>query len=89
MYRLIEYETGKLSCSISGGNPLPTLTWKCYNNKPISDVTDGVTVISNVTWLGSRNQISCSCTSNHSWTQTTQSTDILIDVLCKFKVLKY
>ncbi|XP_060559287.1 hemicentin-1-like [Ruditapes philippinarum] len=80
-YPLIESEIGKLSCTTHGGNPLATLTWKCYNNKPESTTIGDKTVSSTVTWSGLRDQSSCTCISNHSWSGTTRTTTIQIDVL--------
>ncbi|XP_060605809.1 hemicentin-1-like [Ruditapes philippinarum] len=80
-YSLIESEFGNLSCSSHGGNPLANLTWNCYNSKPASITTEDKTVFSTVTWSGFRGQSSCLCISHHSWSGTTQTTTVMIDVL--------
>ncbi|XP_060565361.1 uncharacterized protein LOC132724508 [Ruditapes philippinarum] len=80
-YPLIESEIGKLSCTTHGGNPFATLTWKCYNNEPESTTIEDKNVTSTVSWPGLRDQSSCTCISNHSWSGTTQTTTIQIDVL--------
>ncbi|XP_053379909.1 hemicentin-1-like isoform X3 [Mercenaria mercenaria] len=65
IYRVIENTVGKLSCSVSGGNPLATISWKCFNETwKIS--SDGKTVTAEVTWTASRNQMCpCICSAMH------------------------
>ncbi|XP_060575525.1 synaptogenesis protein syg-2-like [Ruditapes philippinarum] len=64
-YRVIENTQGQLSCKISGGNPLPTLAWDCYNSGTLV-ATSGDTVANNHTWVAKRGKDKiCHCRSFH------------------------
>ncbi|XP_045161961.2 hemicentin-1-like isoform X2 [Mercenaria mercenaria] len=78
-YTVIHGQLGKLSCSITGGNPLAELAWHCYNVS-LPPVTTDTTVRSIVTWRASRDQNNtCECTSNHTST-TIISTEVNVIV---------
>ncbi|XP_060575521.1 synaptogenesis protein syg-2-like [Ruditapes philippinarum] len=65
-YRVIENKPGQLTCLIKGGNPLPTLTWTCFNTGT-SDNTDADTVLKTARWTAVRGQNrKCTCQSSHS-----------------------
>ena len=59
--KVIENIQRVLSCSITGGNPLATLSWTCFNSGS-APTTVGSTVTKTVTFTASRGQDrSCTC----------------------------
>ncbi|XP_053373248.1 synaptogenesis protein syg-2-like isoform X2 [Mercenaria mercenaria] len=78
-YRVIEKTQGRLSCSVTGGNPAPTLTWNCFNSDTLETTSDG-TVTKTHVWTAQRNQDrTCTCRSSHYSGERTVS--IKIEVL--------
>ncbi|XP_053388702.1 synaptogenesis protein syg-2-like [Mercenaria mercenaria] len=81
-YRFIERDQAEFSCSVTGGNPLATLSWNCFNIILTSMTIVNKTVVSNVTWKAVRHQNVCSCESHHTF-NAKQATNVTLDVLCK------
>ncbi|XP_060606553.1 synaptogenesis protein syg-2-like [Ruditapes philippinarum] len=63
--RVVESEPNTLSCSVTGGNPLATLTLTCFNTRSTTLVITNRTVTATITWKAKRNQNNCTCESNH------------------------
>ncbi|XP_060554424.1 peroxidasin homolog [Ruditapes philippinarum] len=61
VHQVVESELGTINCSVSGGNPLATLTLTCFNRQSTADTT----VTSYVSWKAIRNQSECTCESDH------------------------
>ncbi|XP_053390883.1 synaptogenesis protein syg-2-like isoform X2 [Mercenaria mercenaria] len=88
IYRIVENEQGTLSCSVTGGNPVATLKWQCFNSN-VSDIRKNRSVTSNVTWTAQRYQHnkSCKCVSKHAFGENTVS--VIVAVLYKASVLQF
>ncbi|XP_060586233.1 hemicentin-1-like [Ruditapes philippinarum] len=71
--RVIESDTGMFICSVTGGNPLPSLDWDCFGSKDTTSSTQDKTVTSTVKWMAVRNYSVCSCMSHqmNNWRRTT------------------
>ncbi|XP_053390214.1 muscle M-line assembly protein unc-89-like, partial [Mercenaria mercenaria] len=86
MYNVIENSTGRLSCSISGGNPAATLTWNCYNEGV--SVINGSTVVRTLTWVAARGQDRvCICRAVHDTWHVTEIVNV--EILYKAIVQKF
>ncbi|XP_053390882.1 nephrin-like isoform X1 [Mercenaria mercenaria] len=79
IYRIVENEQGTLSCSVTGGNPVATLKWQCFNSN-VSDIRKNRSVTSNVTWTAQRYQHnkSCKCVSKHAFGENTVSVIVAV-----------
>ncbi|XP_053388680.1 hemicentin-1-like [Mercenaria mercenaria] len=76
MYRVIENTQGRLLCSVTGGNPAPTLTWNCINSGTLETTSYG-TVTKTHVWIAQRNQDrTCTCRSSHYSGEKTVSVHI-------------
>ncbi|WAR05768.1 HMCN1-like protein, partial [Mya arenaria] len=65
-YSMIENSTESLTCISTGGNPLATLTWSCFNGQMSSPSEQGSTVKRVVQWSARRNENArCTCTASH------------------------
>ncbi|XP_052803166.1 hemicentin-1-like [Mya arenaria] len=65
-YSMIENSTESITCSSTGGNPLATLTWSCFNGQISSPTVQGSTVKRVVQLTARRNEnASCTCTASH------------------------
>ncbi|KAL4221068.1 hypothetical protein ACF0H5_019330 [Mactra antiquata] len=65
-YRVIENNTGTLSCSVNGGNPTPTLSWRCNNFSPANqpNTISNENTTTTLTWTVLRNHDgTCTCSS--------------------------
>ncbi|XP_060591902.1 basal cell adhesion molecule-like [Ruditapes philippinarum] len=89
IFRVIESETEYSVCSISGGNPVPSLTWNCFGSNDTTTATQGSTVTSTVKWTASRNYNTCSCTSHHILSDWKRTTIVTVNVQYKARAGKY
>ncbi|XP_052803199.1 hemicentin-1-like isoform X2 [Mya arenaria] len=65
-FSMIENSTESLTCRSTGGNPLATVTWNCFNNQMSSPIEQGSTVKRTVQWTAKRNENArCTCTASH------------------------
>jgi hypothetical protein len=81
-YRAIENSQGQLSCTITGGNPTPTLSWDCFNSGTYISTNEGI-VTKNQTWDVERGKDkTCFCRSFHY--SGNRSVSVYIKILCKF-----
>ncbi|XP_060600181.1 hemicentin-1-like [Ruditapes philippinarum] len=78
--QVIETDTNTFVCSITGGNPLASLSWKCFDSLEITSISQGSTVLSTVKWVALRNFSTCSCTSHHTLSNWKRTTDVKINV---------
>ena len=83
--RVIESDTGTFVCSISGGNPLASLSWDCFGSDDTSLETQGDKVTSTVKWTAIRNYRTCSCQAQH-FSNYNKITNITVLVQCKFYI---
>ncbi|XP_061168925.1 synaptogenesis protein syg-2-like [Saccostrea echinata] len=82
----LQYNTGSrvtLTCQLSGGNPLATLSWRCKNiamtGTNQSTSTTAVSVFSLVMDSSYNNQ-QCTCTANHSLLTSPKSRNVSLTV---------
>ncbi|XP_060599972.1 nephrin-like [Ruditapes philippinarum] len=88
-FYVIENNQSLLSCSISGGNPLATLTWDCFNSGSTSTSSVESNVTKTVTLTALRGQDrSCTCKSSHPVGRT-QSVTVNIEVLYKASIVSF
>ncbi|XP_052803461.1 hemicentin-1-like isoform X1 [Mya arenaria] len=82
-YSMIENSTESLTCISTGGNPLATLTWSCFNGQMSSPSEQGSTVKRVVQWSARRNENArCTCTASHVTRQNqSQSAFVNVNVL--------
>lgn len=73
----------KMTCSITGGNPLPGLLWSCYNGIT-EKATTGQTLDKTVTWTAGRLQSTCLCTARHRLLTEEQTVFVNVKVICKY-----
>ncbi|WAR05060.1 hypothetical protein MAR_020429 [Mya arenaria] len=85
-YSMIENRTEILTCSSTGGNPLATLTWDCFNGQMFSPTVQGSMVKRVVQWTARRNENArCTCTASHVTGQNqSQSAFVNVKILCKY-----
>ncbi|XP_052224942.1 hemicentin-2-like [Dreissena polymorpha] len=70
-----------LKCSVTGGYPLPTLSWNCYGGAQ-NGSTQGNTVTSTVYWVAGVNVDSnCTCTAQQSGTGWARTMSAPVNVL--------
>ncbi|WAR05761.1 LOW QUALITY PROTEIN: hypothetical protein MAR_021130, partial [Mya arenaria] len=63
---MIENSTERLTCRSTGGNPLASLTWSCYNGIESNPNFNGGSVSRTVQFTARRNQDNtCTCTATH------------------------
>ncbi|WAR05741.1 hypothetical protein MAR_021110 [Mya arenaria] len=65
-YQMIENSTERLTCRSTGGNPLASLAWSCYNGTESNPNINGSSVSRSVQFTARRNQDNtCTCTATH------------------------
>ncbi|XP_052804780.1 hemicentin-1-like isoform X2 [Mya arenaria] len=65
-YQMIENSPERLTCRSTGGNPLASLAWSCYNGTESNPIISGDSVSRSVQFTARRNQDnSCTCTATH------------------------
>ncbi|XP_052803217.1 uncharacterized protein LOC128233540 isoform X2 [Mya arenaria] len=65
-YQMIENSTERLTCRSTGGNPLASLAWSCYNGIESDPSINGGSVSRSVQFTARRNQDNtCTCTATH------------------------
>ncbi|XP_052807181.1 hemicentin-1-like isoform X2 [Mya arenaria] len=65
-YQMIENSTERLTCRSTGGNPLASLAWSCYNGTESTPNISGGSVSRSVQFTARRNQDNtCTCTATH------------------------
>ena len=83
-YTVIEGRPGYLSCLVKGGNPMPTLSWDCYNSgdRGFINGLSTLTVTKGQGWLAKLgNDKPCTCISSQNL--ETKSVSVNIVTLCK------
>ena len=82
-----ESSTVILTCVITGGNPIATITWTCAGSSPItptgSPPTNTATSSVQLTVTGNDNGRNCTCKGNHTVWTTDKETGHTLDVRCK------
>ncbi|XP_060589219.1 uncharacterized protein LOC132744506 [Ruditapes philippinarum] len=76
----IESDTGTFVCSISGGNPLASLSWNCFDSHDLTSSTQDGIVTNTVKWTAWRSYNTCSCTSNHVLSKWKRTTNVTVNV---------
>ncbi|WAR05854.1 LOW QUALITY PROTEIN: HMCN1-like protein [Mya arenaria] len=65
-YQMIENSTERLTCRSTGGNPLASLAWSCYNGIESNPNVSGGSISRSVQFTARRNQDNtCTCTATH------------------------
>ncbi|WAR05772.1 LOW QUALITY PROTEIN: HMCN1-like protein [Mya arenaria] len=65
-YQMIENSTERLTCRSTGGNPLASLAWSCYNGIESNPNVSGGSISRSVQFTALRNQDNtCTCTATH------------------------
>ncbi|XP_052805817.1 uncharacterized protein LOC128235119 isoform X2 [Mya arenaria] len=65
-YQMIENSTERLTCRSTGGNPLASLAWSCFNGIESNPNISGGSVSRSVQFTARRNQDNtCTCTATH------------------------
>ncbi|XP_045187686.2 hemicentin-1-like [Mercenaria mercenaria] len=78
-YRIIDQSKGIISCAISGANPMPVLTWICYNGGTGSTADDQL--VRTFAWRAVRGtDRRCTCQSSHILTGN-QSVYVNVQIL--------
>lgn len=77
-----------LTCSVSGGNPLATLSWNCSGIKKNETVED--TASYSITFTVDKSYITklCTCTANHRISAYKPTVRHNVVVFCKFTFFK-
>ena len=87
-YSLIENNTLELTCSIKGGKPRPSLTWRC-NDGAVVNESSGDETNFKVTWTAKRNNDGpCQCTSYHPAVSINRSVSVNVEILCKYSLMR-
>lgn len=83
-YRMIETSNNQqqLTCGITGGNPLATMSWSCYPGSSTTNITQE-TVYNTYTWTGGNFERNCTCTAQHALWLSSKSTSVAVELLCK------
>lgn len=78
-----------LACSVSGGHPLPALTWNCSGN--ITDRTSGSTVFHTVVFMSAKedNGKICACSATHPVTAYRPVVSLKLDVNCMYMYIMF
>ena len=76
--------TVQLSCSVNGGNPLPSLSWDCGGNK--TTLFNKTTSVFLVEFIVNKNQNGklCKCSATHPISSYKPSAQLELVVYCKF-----
>ncbi|WAR06416.1 hypothetical protein MAR_021785 [Mya arenaria] len=83
-YHMIENSTERLTCRSTGGNPLASLTWSCYNGIETNPNINGGSVSRTVQFTARRNQDNtCTCTATHEAGPLQQAT-LDVNIMCKY-----
>ncbi|XP_060589338.1 hemicentin-1-like [Ruditapes philippinarum] len=77
---VIVSDKGAFVCSVTGGNPLASLEWNCFDSQDITMNTQESTVTSTVKWTALRNYSTCSCTSHHTLSNWKRITNLTVHV---------
>ncbi|XP_060559015.1 vascular endothelial growth factor receptor 1-like [Ruditapes philippinarum] len=81
IYQIVESESVKLNCTVTGGKPFATLKMACFNTSTTQNtVTTETTVTIQIACKAIRNHSNCTCQSDHI-VGGTQKTYISFDVL--------
>ncbi|KAH3848645.1 hypothetical protein DPMN_091025 [Dreissena polymorpha] len=79
----------RLTCSVTGGNPLPTLSWNCYVGTH-NGSKQGNIVTRTVYWTAGVNKDStCTCTALHTETSWTRTTSVSVIVLYRSAIIAF